>query len=131
MNKYVDLWAFNLEPEERMEGQEILSTFKTEGKKFDGDKVRVDLLSVIAMEEIAKVMTFGAKKYGDNNWRKGIGWTRVLGALLRHTFAFIRGENTDPETGLSHLAHAGCCVMFLLEYERTHPELDDRYKGTK
>jgi len=114
-----------------MEGQEILSTFKTEGKKFDGGKVRVDLLSPIAMEEIAKVMTFGATKYGDNNWRKGIAWSRVLGALLRHTFAFMRGEDNDPETGICHLAHAGCCIMFLLEYQNTHKELDDRYIAAK
>ena len=38
------------------------------------------------------------------------------------------GEDKDPESGLSHLAHAACCIMFLLEFEKTHPELDDRYK---
>ena len=118
------------EPENNnMEGQEILTTFKTEGKKWDGGKVRVDLLSPYALEQIAKVMTFGATKYGDNNWREGIAWSRLIGALLRHTFAFMRGEDSDPETGLSHLAHAGCCIMFLLESLVTHPELDDRYKG--
>lgn len=111
-----------------MEGQEIVGTFKTSGKKWDAGKVRVDLLSPLALEEIAKVMTFGATKYGDNNWRKGIAWSRVIGALLRHTFAFMRGEDNDPETGLSHMAHAGCCVMFLLEYIVSHKELDDRYK---
>lgn len=110
-----------------MEGQEIISTFKSDGKKFDGNKNRVDLLSTVALEKIARVMTFGATKYGDNNWRKGIAWSRVIGALMRHIFAYVRGENTDPETGLSHLAHAGCCVLFLLEYEETHRELDDRY----
>lgn len=107
-----------------MDGQIELQT----GVKHDSGKIRMDLLSPIALEEIAKVMTFGAKKYGDNNWRGGIKWSRVLGALLRHVFAFIRGEDNDPETGISHLAHGGCCIMFLLEYQATHGELDDRYK---
>ena len=99
------------------------------GIKHDQDKVRVELLSPIAMNEIAKVLTFGAKKYADNNWRKGIKWSRVLGASLRHLLAYMGGENKDPESGLSHLSHLGCCVMFLLEYEVTHTELDDRYKN--
>jgi len=45
--------------------------------------------------------------------------------------AFNDGEDKDPESGLSHLAHSLCCLMFLLEFEKTHPELDDRYKVTK
>lgn len=110
-----------------MQGQRILKNFK-EGVKFDADKPRMDLLSPVALEEIAKVMTFGAKKYGDNNWRKGLAWSRVLGAALRHIFAFIRGEDVDRETGFSHLSHASCCLMFLLEYESTRREFDDRYR---
>jgi len=98
------------------------------GIKNDANKPRVELLSSIALVEVSKVMTFGAKKYSAHNWRGGISWSRVLGAALRHLLAFLGGENKDPETGLSHLAHAGCCIMFLLEYESTHPELDDRFK---
>lgn len=101
------------------------------GKKNDSEKIRMELLSTTALLEIAKVMTFGAKKYDADNWRGGIAWRRVLGAALRHLTAFNDGEDTDPETGLSHLAHLGCCVMFLLEYEKTHKELDDRYVRTK
>ena len=101
------------------------------GIKHDQDKIRVELLSSIALLEISKVMTYGAKKYTSNNWRGGISWSRVLGASLRHLLAYLGGQDKDPETGLSHLAHAGCCVMFLLEYEVTHPELDDRYKESK
>jgi hypothetical protein len=47
---------------------------------------------------------------------------------MRHLHAFNDGEDKDPESGLSHLAHASCCLMFLLEFEKTHQELDDRYK---
>ena len=108
-----------------MEGQVDLQT----GVKYDAGKPRMDLVSPYALEEMAKVMTIGAKKYGDHNWRKGLLWSRVFGALLRHGYAYWRGENTDPETGLSHLAHVMCCAMFLLEYSQTHIELDDRYKS--
>jgi len=99
------------------------------GKKFDGEKVRVELIPFYPLIQIAKVMTFGAKKYGDNNWREGLKWSRVLGAILRHLFAWAMGEKFDPESGINHLAHAGCGVMFLLEFDKTHPELDDRPLG--
>lgn len=99
------------------------------GKKFDQDKVRLDLISSIALIQLGQVLTFGAKKYDSHNWRGGIHWSRLLGAALRHTFAYLGGQDKDPETGISHLAHAMCCLMFLLEFEQTHPELDDRYKN--
>jgi hypothetical protein len=98
------------------------------GLKFDGEKPRMDLISPIAAVALARVLTFGAKKYADNNWRKGIAWTRIVGAILRHAFAYLMGETNDPETGISHMAHIMCEAMFLIEFEQTHPELDDRYK---
>lgn len=98
------------------------------GTKYDDNKVDMSLLSSIAITKIAQVMTFGKKKYDAHNWRKGFVWSRVLAALLRHIFAYLSGEDKDPESGLSHLAHAGCCIQFLLEFEETHKELDDRFK---
>lgn len=97
-------------------------------KKNDTEKRRMDLLSPIAIAKLADVLTFGAGKYDSNNWRKGLNWSRVLGATLRHLFSFLGGEDKDPESGISHLAHAMCNMMFLLEFEETHKELDDRYK---
>lgn len=97
--------------------------------KADEDKNRVDLLPVGPMLAIAEVLTFGAKKYADHNWRKGFKWSRLIGAAMRHLFSFARGEDKDPETGLSHLAHLGCCVMFLLEHEQNKLGTDDRYKS--
>ena len=101
---------------------------KSPALKFDADKVRVELLSVDAMNEIAKVMTFGAKKYADHNWRNGFNWSRLYGAALRHLFAHLNGEDKDPESGLSHLAHAGCCIQFLIEHEVRGLGKDDRFK---
>lgn len=96
--------------------------------KFDQEKIRVELLPVVALEEIAKVLTFGAKKYDDWNWTNGFKWSRLLGAAIRHLFAFLKGEDKDSESGLSHLAHAGCCIVFLLWHEKFKKELDDRHK---
>lgn len=98
------------------------------GIKHDQDKPDMSLLSSIALTEVAKVMTFGKKKYAAHNWRGGFLWSRPLAAAIRHIFSFLGGENNDPETGLSHLAHAICCLMFVLEFVFTKPELDDRYK---
>lgn len=96
--------------------------------KFDSDKPRMELMSPVALNKLSQVLTFGAKKYADNNWRNGINYTRLLGAILRHVFAYLSGESKDPESGLSHIAHAMCGCMFLLEYEATKPQFDDRYK---
>jgi hypothetical protein len=85
-------------------------------------------LSIDVLFEIGKVLTFGAQKYAPRNWEKGIKYSRVYGALLRHLFAWWWGERTDPETGIHHLAHAGFCVLFLLCYELRimDGEYDDR-----
>lgn len=99
----------------------------TGGMKFDGDKPMLALLPMEALEEVGKVLTFGAQKYDAHNWRKGFVWSRLLSAALRHTFAFVRGEDKDPETGLSHLAHAVCCLLFLISFTKTKAGTDDRY----
>lgn len=98
----------------------------SEGIKFDSEKNRVDLLPVDALEEISKVFTFGADKYGDRNWEKGMEWHRPYGALLRHLWAYWKGETYDPESRLPHLAHAGCNLLFLLSYQLRGKGVDDR-----
>jgi hypothetical protein len=95
--------------------------------KHDSEKVRMDLLDPRAIEKLAQVLTFGAKKYEAQNWRRGISKSRLLGAALRHLFSYMRGEDADPESGLSHVAHAMCCCMFLLGLEK-RTDLDDRWK---
>lgn len=99
----------------------------TAGVKHDAGKPPLSWIPVSALEAEARVLAFGGNKYGRNNWRKGLSWTRVLDAGLRHIFAFLEGEDVDPETGLSHLAHARCNLAFVIEYTKTHPELDDRH----
>lgn len=97
------------------------------GVKHDGDKPMMALLSPFALEQIAAVMTFGAKKYSADNWRSGFKYSRLLSAVLRHIMAYMRGETTDPETGLSHLSHAMCGLMMLVEFEQTGAGENDLY----
>ena len=88
--------------------------------KHDAGKTDWSLMPFEAVEEINKVLDFGARKYAAHNWKTGTGfrYTRVLSSLLRHTFAWARGEDLDPESGLSHLAHMGCNVVFLIYYNK-------------
>ena len=99
----------------------------TEGVKFDAGKARMDLLDPYAVEQLSHVLAFGAQKYAAHNWRMGISKGRLIAAALRHLFAYLGGQDKDDETGLSHVAHAMCCCMFLLGREH-RTDLDDRYK---
>lgn len=101
-----------------------------QANKFDQGKPPLGLIPYSALIEEACVMGFGEQKYGRDNWREGMVWSRLIDAGLRHMQAFNNGETFDKETGLHHLAHARCCLAFLIEYEMTHPELDDRH-GSK
>lgn len=101
------------------------------GTKHDSAKPSIALIPSEAVEEIAKVFTFGAVKYDSHNWRKGFTYVRVSSAVLRHIFSWLSGEDKDPETGLSHLAHAACGLMFLITFEVTKTGTDDRFKYEK
>lgn len=89
------------------------------GMKHDQEKPRYDLLPAGAIDDLAKILTFGAKKYSPNSWQEvDNGLNRYRAALLRHTFAMQRGEILDPESGLPHSAHAMCCAAFINEIEK-------------
>ena len=90
----------------------------SEGIKYDSEKPKMNLLPPKAIVEISKVLTFGAAKYDAENWRKLDDLqNRYTAGALRHIFAHMDGEELDPETNLSHLAHAMCCLLFKLEIE--------------
>lgn len=97
-----------------------------EGRKDDGDKPRMDLIPPEVMTALGTVLSYGAKKYDQRNWEKGMNWGRPFAALMRHMWAWWRGEACDPETGYSHLWHALCCVAFLTAYEARNVGSDDR-----
>lgn len=102
---------------------------KSGAVKNDKGKLRYDLMPARPLQDIVTILTLGADKYADRNWEKGFPWSRPYAALMRHLWAWWMGQDKDPEWGMSHLAHAACCLIFLMEFEYTHPELDDRVKS--
>lgn len=101
------------------------------GVKHDESKRRMDLIPTSLGSAVARVLEFGASKYGDNNWRKGLKWGRVYAALQRHLADFWDGNDLDSESGLPHLYHAACNIAFLIEFYEKRKDLDDRYSGSK
>ena len=100
---------------------------KTTAARFGEGKIRYDLFAPWALEQIARVYTYGTQKYDDDNWWKGLKWKKdVFGCILRHIWKWFRGEQNDGESGLHHLAHAAWNCMTLMEYERNKIGVDDR-----
>lgn len=88
----------------------------TGGRKFDGGKLQYGLLPVLALEQVVKVLTYGAEKYEPDNWKRvPDSHRRYFDAAQRHIWAYKAGEMVDPESGVNHLAHAVCCLMFMLD----------------
>jgi hypothetical protein len=106
------------------ENDEILRL--AHGRKDDTDKAPHHLIAPEMPDALAQVLAFGAQKYAPRNWEKGMAWSRPFSALMRHMWAWWRGEQADPETGMSHLWHASCCLMFLVAYEARKSGEDDR-----
>ncbi len=99
------------------------------GTKYDEGKIDWSLMPIEPMEEILKVFAFGEKKYHRFNYRQGFKQSRLIAAAFRHLTAHVRGEDIDPESGLRHLGHLGCCVMMLLHNILDGKSEDDRYKS--
>jgi hypothetical protein len=109
-----------------------------EGVKFDGDKVRLELIPPEFLFAVGAVLTSGAKKYDDRNWEKGMKWSRYFGAAMRHIWCWWGGNiptnknflfgTLDEETKYSHLWHAATCIAFLITYEERSVGEDDRPK---
>lgn len=97
------------------------------GTKYDGEKPRMDLIDAEFLEGLAGVLTFGANKYAAHNWRGGINISRLLAASYRHLGSINKGEDIDNESGLEHVYHLSCCVMFLSWMLKHRKDLDDRY----
>lgn len=124
-------------------------------RRYTEGKTRYELIPTNFLKELAKVYTIGADKYtlkdsegniiddGSDNWRKGLSWRQTIGAIQRHLEKFKNGEDFDydyPKEQLDkygptyHLANAAWGIASLLEFYKTHPEMDDRqhtYLNTK
>lgn len=98
-----------------------------EAMKYDKDKLRLDLLPFDALMEVAEVYSMGSHKYADRNWERGLKYMRIVGALLRHLFAWILGEERAKDDKQRHLASVVWCGLALLTYElRGMKSFDDR-----
>lgn len=96
------------------------------GRKDDSSKLRYDLIPPYALEALAHVYTIGAARYGDGNYLKGMDWSRVGGALMRHYEAWRKGESLDKDDGQHHLASVAWCAFTLMVYEDQCIGSDDR-----
>lgn len=75
---------------------------------------------------VIRVLEFGEKKYAKGNWAKGMSWSVCYSCTMSHLTKAFAGEENDEESGLTHLAHALCNIIFLLGYRDLYPEGDDR-----
>jgi len=101
-----------------------------EGLKFDNNKPQLDLVPSSLIDAVGDILTMGAKKYTAQNWRKGLKYTRVIAALMRHLNAWREGDSIDKESGKSHMWHVACNVAFLIEFEANpekYKDFDDRW----
>ena len=95
------------------------------GIKFDGEKTRFDLLPWNEIKQVADVLTQGSIKYADDNWKfVPDSKKRYFAATMRHLVAWKEGEKIDKESGISHLAHAICCLLFLLFFDNNEDQND-------
>jgi hypothetical protein len=100
-----------------------------EGLRYDEGKLRWDLIPVEPLEALARVYTIGAQKYAEQNWRKGMKWSRVIAPILRHLAAWRKGNRFDLEGQFEHLAAVIWGCVTLMEYERLGLGEDDRVCG--
>ena len=85
--------------------------------KFDGDKLRYDLVPPSLIKAVADVFTYGARKYKPNNWKNVDDPERYIAAAMRHWEAYRSGEKCDEESGKPHLGHLATNIAMLIELD--------------
>jgi hypothetical protein len=99
-----------------------------DGLKYDDGKAPLHLVDMDVLIDVANVFGYGAEKYAEHNWRKGMKITRLLNAAMRHIAELQKGIDTDPESNHSHAAHTIANLVMVSALLRDMPECDDRYK---
>jgi len=105
---------------------DVNSKERGSGARYNDNKPDYSLIPLWTLEDEAKVWAYGAKKYKEWNWCKGMAWSVPFACAMRHLSAWQRGEELDRESGLPHLAHAMCNLRMLTLFAVTYPEGDDR-----
>jgi hypothetical protein len=117
-SKEVEQWIALGKPSESIDTLVKQGKINTKGVKYDGSKLRYSLIPLDSLQEVVKVLEFGAKKYAPDNWKYvDDAQARYWDAAMRHIVAYKLEDKTDSETGLSHLAHAICCLLFLINFD--------------
>ena len=99
---------------------ETLERAQERGTKFDSGKPMIDLIVPEFIVGMAKILTMGAEKYGTENWKRGLEYSRLYAALQRHALAYHSGEHYDSESGLNHMLHVACNAMFIFWYKEVY-----------
>ena len=97
------------------------------GSRFNEGKLKWSLVSWSALAPMVRVLMFGAEKYDNHNWKKGLKYTEICESLQRHLNSFLEGEDDDKESKISHIGHILCNAMFLSYMSLFRKDLDDRY----
>jgi len=115
----------NLPAEQTPEYKAAAAAIRPEGERslrYNTGKPDYSLIPLASMKEAAKVLEYGATKYAVDNWRKPTNWRVSYACLMRHMAAWQSGEDLDPESGFSHLGHAACNILQMLDMLENHPE---------
>jgi hypothetical protein len=110
--------------EEEREPEEPTGT--PQAMRYNQGKLQWSLMDMKSFEPMIRVLEFGAKKYARDNWKKGMFLSAIYDSLTRHMISFMAGEDNDPESGLPHIGHIQCNIMFMSYVLQHHPQLDDR-----
>ena len=98
-------------------------------KTYDDGKPPLANVPWAGVREMARVQAYGHRKYGDfHNYRQGMEVTRNLSCALRHISEWIDGNDSDSESGCSHLGHAMCRIAFVLQNIADGTAIDDRFR---
>ena len=125
MNDYMTKCDRNLPAEQTPEYKAAAAAIRPEGERslrYNTGKPDYSLIPLASMKEAAKVLEYGATKYAVDNWRKPTNWRVSYACLMRHMAAWQSGEDLDPESGFSHLGHAACNILQMLDMLENHPE---------
>ncbi len=105
---------------------EVTSTRRGSGARYNTGKTPFRFIPLDALEDAARVFEYGAEKYADWNWAKGMDWSVPYECALRHLDAWYRGEDIDAESGLPHIGHIMCNMIMLAHFAKYYKEGDDR-----
>lgn len=123
---YIKKFGFEIDCSERVVKKVRKSRdVVTDGYKHDGGKPCLDLVPPEIIIAVGTVMTHGAEKYGEGNYRK-VEPKRYRSALMRHICKWLKNPHgIDEDSGLPHLWHIACNVAFLLELDKPETDMKD------